>query len=47
MLLINGRLTAFEVVRVLCIALALVVGVLRIRAERPTASWKCIAGRDD
>src|ERR1017187_2238290 len=39
MLLINGRLTAFEVFRVLCIALALVVGVLRIGAERSTAPW--------
>ena len=38
--------TAFEVVRVFRVALSLVVGVLRIRTERSTASWERLAGRD-
>ena len=43
---VRGASTAFEVLRVIRIALSLVVGVLRIRAERSTASWERLAGRD-
>ncbi len=38
--------TAYEVVCLLRIALSLVVSDLRIGAERSTASWERLAGRD-
>jgi hypothetical protein len=38
--------TAFEIVRVLCVALSFIVGVRGVRAQGSAATWESLACRD-